>query len=230
MPSRDESRLLALARAQAQNREAEAELPDIDPSLLLSPAGRSELEAAQYASRTIEATVEIRTGEPNANGDIFSEEALQQIMMSTVSEDLGEDFGAVPFPAPEEIEFDTEGLIEGATAPNERARFQIGRQSPPHRPFGHPNASGMDGVVVSQRGSDGRFQASVRVPRGSTLHRAIEEGRVHNYSMSGSSGDIRVRSGTAPVPTESTTIKAVQGGRPAPTVWERLNGPDPFDD
>lgn len=227
MPTEDERRLLALARAQAQNREAASELPDLDPGILLSPAGQRELEAAQQLARPrqVEVMAKIATGEPNINGDVFTEELLQRVMM----DGHGEPF---EMPSPEEIQFDTEGLIEGSTAPNEAARFQIGRESPPRRPFGYPNASGVDGVVVSQRGSDGRFQASVRVPRDSTMHRALMEGRVSSYSMSSESSAVteslaRVR---AERTQSETVIRAVDAPRPSPTRWERLNGPDPFED
>lgn len=242
MPSEEESRLLALVRAQALSpvQAPDKELPVLDPGVLLSREGRRELQAAREVvgvaigvdpaigrdrSVVVAATI-AEPGTPNANGDIYSEQALHQMMMASAAEEVGDSAAAYRtevmgefMPNPEEIEFDQD-FTEGAGAPNEAVRFQVGREDPPQRSFGHPTASSQDGMVVSQRGPDGRFQAQARVPRNSTMGRAIAEGRVSSFSMGSNSSDPR-----------PTTIRATNvQPSPASTCWERLNGPDPFDD
>lgn len=73
-----------------------------------------------------------------------------------------------------DIEYDTDSMIEGRTSPNESARFQIGRQSPPRMPFsGRMGASPSDGVVVSQR-AGGAWQRTAAAPRPDNARSALQ--------------------------------------------------------
>lgn len=65
-----------------------------------------------------------------------------------------------------DIEFDSDSMLEGRTAPNESARWQVGRQSPPASNFQATRVSGpSDGVVVSSRGGDGSWQRAASSQR-----------------------------------------------------------------
>lgn len=48
--------------------------------------------------------------------------------------------------------------VEGGNAPIEHARFQVGRESPPMRPFMGGAPQSQDGLVVSRIGADGRVE------------------------------------------------------------------------
>lgn len=248
MPTTREQRLLALAEAQGGPEPAAGMQRAFARTAHVGPPQEREL------------TVSVRVGHrPDANGDIFSEDVLHQVMMQSAQEavsssetvefslpadsvaarlireghirhvSMGEAVGpdpmlvnlfmdgearqaaevlgrvADPTPAtPDAISFEGEG-VEGRTTPNERVRFQVGRQDPPPISFNRETFSGpSEGRVVSRRGADGRFR--VQTPPA----RAVPQ--------------IRER----PAPPIATTSRAPEP--PPRTRYERLLGPDPFGD
>lgn len=256
MPNDREQRLLALIRAQQS--------PVVEPT-------RADIIVAAKV---------FEPNEPDANGDVYSEDALQNIMMDAARRSIGADMDgivtmAIPADSPEAyaiqagvpmnvslpsyvslpttdtvnvapeeavpllsdlfmmhqeaqdaidagvaftepsrtsgddtpIEFDTDGELDGVTAPNERVRFQVGRESPPPTSFSRETHAGpSEGRVVSRRGDDGQFQV---VPRPSV-------------TLSLAQHPVEIRGLTPPIPAPPAP--------PAPTRWERISGPDPFDD
>lgn len=159
-------------------------LPEIDLQALFSPASQSEVMAAtafrpetlslsdlpnlvereanrlrdriaadqdQLASRLIHAS------EPGPSLEsIFMESAAREVGMDQVAA-LAYALASVDT---FNIDYDLDDNTEvGRGFPNEAVRFQVGRESPPHRPFSAQNQS-QDGVVVSQRGAGGRFETT----------------------------------------------------------------------
>jgi hypothetical protein len=177
MPTPYEQELLEMSRrANAIDVSTEPQLPDLDLQALLSPQAVFEVTAAellntpqidlvrQQGRRMQEriaaqqdATVSSQLTAPPLPSleSIFMASAAREIGMDQVDAlafaissitDVNSDIGF-------DLAFDTE---EGAAVPNEAARFQVGRESPPYRPFSAQNQS-QDGVVVGQR-VGGRFE------------------------------------------------------------------------
>ncbi len=187
------------------------DLPDLDPTILLSAAGQREFEAAAQAARENLPVSLVRpmhfSAEELASAEqqlpdiasIFWEEAAREIASEQDRQILfGVDFA----------EGEEEMVVQAF--PNERARFQVGRESPPEFPVYPIRREGQfapsDGEVVSRR-AGGRFQP---VPRVNEVRRQVPPGR--------------------PVASRATQI--VRTPEPpqkvAPTALERLLGPDPF--
>jgi hypothetical protein len=206
------------------------------------------------------------TGEPNANGDIYSEDVLREVMMASAqaSVELPTDspeaqaimegrhasmsMGASVEPDPDltdlfmgsreaqdaaqalgwssgdmalrddgmHVEFD-DAPIEGTTTPNEAARWQVGRQSPPPTSFSRETFSGpSEGQVVSRRGADGRFQA-IRPHDPVRRHDPVLDGRPLRQSQG------------RMVPAPQAQVKQPKAPEPPPpTRYDRLLGPDPY--
>lgn len=225
-----ERELRALIAAQrAENSRVEnprsRPLPDLSPEMLLSPAARNELRAAQGMSMGVQASrgraevprfpEEDLSRTPDISTLFMGREAMEAADAAGLSlEDLGpmhQDFETF---SGSDIEFDTSDTMEGRTSPNESARFQIGRESPRVRPFQSSRVSGpSDGEIVSRR-TAGRFQAT-------------QERRPVAPAMSPRTPVTAARSTPAPTPRTSTS--------PAPTVRgasaiERLVRPSFLDD
>lgn len=180
----------------------EDQLPDLDPMILMSASGRRELEAAQAAVAPFEGSYQISEAELHAAEqrlpDLYREMALaqeRQLSASFEGFELGVDFA--------EEEVPNRGL------PNERFRFQVGRESPPRHPVQQGVRSGpSDGEIVSRRRADGRFQPVRRLV-------GANQGLAEAYSS----------------PRISPTSKAAEAPPPqklAPTALERILGPDLF--
>lgn len=136
--------LLAQAISENQAVVAATELPDIDPNLLLSHAAREELAAVSSASQDFMAPA-------------LTENDADLILGLTSGPDI-------ETPDYFDVDFEVETL-EGTTAPNERVRFQIGRQSPPRDFFAPGRSQSQDGSVVGRMGARGRFESVQPAPR-----------------------------------------------------------------
>lgn len=122
----------------------------------------------------------------------------------------------VQFEGSDEIQFNDEGpgiSREG----REATRFRVDRQDPPPRPPINRHATPVDGQVVSQRGSDGRFQAVERPPRQPPPHPrdAVE---LFDHGPGGPRPPRRPTR-TDPVSFDRSNI---------PTAWDRVMGDDDF--
>jgi hypothetical protein len=123
------------------------------------------------------------------------------------------------------ISFDSDDFIEGRTSPNEAVRFQVGRQSPPPTSFSRDiHAGPSEGRVVSRRGADGNFQVVQRPQRRDLApHDPV---RRHDPVRDGSRPVRQSQGRMVPAPPPAK----VRNPPPPPTRYERLLGPDPFDD
>jgi len=125
----------------------------------------------------------------------------------------------VQFEGSDEIQFNDEGpgiSREG----RERTRFRVDRQDPPPRRPIDRHATPVDGQVVSQRGSDGRFQAVQRAPnrpppREQWPHPS-EARELHGFDASRPPRQPRR---TVPVSIDRSNL---------PTAWDRVMGEDDF--
>lgn len=200
MPNQIEQELLALlqkATAQEAARKEPA-LPELKPEMFMSVAAQREVQAAQAPvlasiwstdvtmSRIVPEEDDSMSVERMPSlSDLLLAEAQREVSDFSPVSDISEDF---------DFEFST-GEIEGTTSPNEAARFQIGRQSPPRSPFQSSDVrSGpSEGEVVSRRIAGRGFQASAptaRPPREELVQRqrasapvkpAPEPPRVRSY-------------------------------------------------
>jgi len=148
-----EQELLAMARTHAsQNtRVADPILPELPADLFGVP---NEVPAAQVYrtlpnSFHIEASAIEEAGPMPDLGAIMMQRAMQEIGQNNLAILSAEDSF--------QINFEAEEALAGAGAPNERVRFQVGRESPPADYFSRSQNS-TDGEVVSQRSAAGRFQ------------------------------------------------------------------------
>jgi hypothetical protein len=194
---------MATNDALLQNIMMESARQDVEASVTIptdTPEGRRLADAIQDGS--IHAVSVGQPAEPDLSG----------LFMNREAQDAAEALGLAHLPPHElspgpamPITFDDEPA-EGTTVPNERVRFQVGRESPPPTTFRRETFSGpSEGAVVSRRGADGRFQAIPRPP----------EPRPE------------------PVPIQAVNVRPPAPAAPQPpppTRWERLSGPDPFDD
>lgn len=184
------------SQEQTRTKTASA-LPELTPDMLLSAAARREMEAAQMLSGSRMAR-EVRTSQAAVRRDAsvemaFSDEmgdldldghvdlslgpqvtsndadALSSLFMGGEAREAvqalqGGNYAASGY----DIEFDADSFLEGRTQPNEAARFQVGRQSPPRMPFSAGRVSGpSDGVVVSSRSGRGSWERTAAAQPGS---------------------------------------------------------------
>jgi len=119
------------------------------------------------------------------------------------------------------IEFDgADEYVEGRTTPNDAARFQIGRESPPPTSFSRETFSGpSEGQVVSQRGADGRFQVTQRRSRALEPRDPVRRPDPLSRPVRQSQGRI------VPAPPQA---KVREPQPPPPTRYERMLGNDDF--
>lgn len=155
--------------------QASGLLPDLDPALFLSGSAQRELRAAQGAASfpVIQGAQANQEFEISASGwdiqaqdlepttALAGDESLERLFMAQAMLETG---GHVePSTAQREayaIDFDSSDLPAGGRGvPNERVRFQVGRQDPPYEPFRSQRSSSDGEVVGSFRG--GRFQPTV---------------------------------------------------------------------
>lgn len=172
-----------------------------------SPAARAIREGTV---RSISMSSRAGPMPPTDLADLFMNQEAQDAAAT-----LGWSGGMIPRDDGMHIEFDE--APEGATAPNEAVRFQVGRQDPPPTSFSrqtHPGPS--EGRVVSRRGADGRFETTIRrqalQPR-DPVRRHDPVGNPH------SQGHGKAVPAPPPAPV-----------RPPPSRYERISGPDPFGD
>ncbi len=148
--------LQALFSVQAAFEVTAAQLnaPQVD---LVGRQGRRVQE--RIAAQQDEAVVaQLSTPQPSLES-IFMASAAREIGMDqgdamalvTASDDFAIDYG-----------YDMDSDLTERAVPNEAARFQVGRESPPYRPFS-ANREMQDGVVVGQR-VGGRFETVGRRP------------------------------------------------------------------
>jgi len=147
-------------------------LPDLDPSMLLSPSAQRELSAARGhtflppTTSSAAPEVEMTTGWDLQMGDLdpapvqatTTDDSLGSIFMAQALREIGPDaaFQAdLTSRMSSEIDFDTSGMEQHA-APNERVRFQVGRENPRQIPF-QARQIASDGEVV-RRLTGGRFE------------------------------------------------------------------------
>ena len=156
MPFEDatESELRALlAQAVSESRsvaKAAAELPDLDPGLLMSSEARQEVLAASFSiGQPLLSSMVMGTGSNEEEDPILG-------LITSIAADA-------ETPDHFDVDFDVETL-EGTAAPNERVRFQIGRQSPPRDYFSSQSQS-QDGSVVGRMGARGRFESTLPATR-----------------------------------------------------------------
>lgn len=164
----------------------EEELPDLDPTMFLSAAGRNELRAASQlqgpaAPIRLPDHADLGTiGVPRNQGATASSVAhavAAAIELESLWSTPFTDETMASAPIVDNglgIEFDAEGH-----APIEGVRFQIGRQDPPRQPFYSAVRSGpSEGEVVSRRVGQ-RFETvenhPVPAPREPVRHVAAKE-------------------------------------------------------
>lgn len=154
-------------------REVEAARAMSAPQYL-PPAPMREAQQVRVTTRVapVQAREEIELGEDMGDLDLDNLEGqapavttndamvLSSLFMGREAQEAQSVLGGEAYSSGYDIEFDADSMLEGRTAPNETARFQIGRQTPPRAPFSGRMASGpSDGVVVSSRGQGGSWQA-----------------------------------------------------------------------
>jgi len=239
MPTDSEQRLLALIapaiRVEAQVVSGEPNANgDVYPEGLLT-AGDDVLNAVMMDSARASLTMEVPANSPEATAilegsaagvsmgaSIEPDPLLSDLFMNREAQDAMEALGATGGDAHvasgDHIAFDMEANLPGTGAPNEAVRFQVGRQSPPPTTFNrelHPGPS--EGQVVSRRSPTGQFEAIRRRAMDSPALRPADPVR---------------RADPLARPPVVRNIRRPAGPPqpPPPTRWERLNGPDPFDD
>lgn len=177
MPTPYEQELLDMSRrANAVEPTAGPALPEIDPRMLLSAAAASEVDAARSLTAPSLVVQQARRAQDRiaAQQDALVMDqlrapaelpSLDSIFMASATREIGMnpddlanavtagDIDSFSIGYDTDIDYD-EG-VRGV--PNEAVRFQVGRESPPRRPFSAQSQS-TDGVVVSQRSAGGRFE------------------------------------------------------------------------
>lgn len=139
--------LLAQAVSESQLVEkAAAELPDLDPGILMSAEGRQEIAAASFS-----------IGQPLLTSLVTGRNEEEDPIIGLITGVA--DVETTHF----DVDFEIETL-EGTAQPNERVRFQIGRQSPP-RDYFSSGTQAQDGSVVGRMGARGRFESTAPAPR-----------------------------------------------------------------
>lgn len=249
MPTDLERELLRMAaeeRARNQRPEPEGELPDLDPSLLLSRSARQEMGVIRVStpvSQSVPFEAAVELSGPDAN---WVREELERGHISAVS--MGARVAAEQpnangdvFPAAllasmfmtrearaqAELAGVADLLAEGAGIEFDSEDYpetiRMGRQYGMTHNAARHYSSGGGGRVVSQRGADGRFHAV-----GSGIQpMPPERAATAPISPRRTYPDTRP-AGTVKLPP-SPPRRPVDRSR-IPTAIERIAGKDPFDD
>jgi hypothetical protein len=152
-------------------------------------------------------TTVARAGEPNANGDTFSPEALASLFMTREARSQAELAGIRDLVATEaDIEFEPAGIEPIHIDPHRTANY--GWRNPP---------SGQ-GMVVSQRSRDGHWTPTRTTPQRAPA--APLQTRPEPRGTRPSDG-VRRLTGTSERPVDRSTL---------PTAFDRLIGRGPLDD
>lgn len=183
MPTPYEQRLLEMSRrANAVDPSTEPQLPDLNLQALLSPQAAFEVTAAQMLATPPVDLVrqqgrqmrERIAAQQDADAAHLIQQApalpsLESIFLANAAREIGMDQAdAMAFATASANDFgidygyDMDADLTERAVPNESARFQVGRESPPHRPFSASREM-QDGVVVGQR-VGGRFETVGRRP------------------------------------------------------------------
>lgn len=182
MPTPYEQRLLEMSRrANAVDTEAQPPLPDLNLQALLSPQAAFEVTAAEMLStpqvdlvrqqsRRMQERIAAQQEATVAAQLIATAPPLpsiESIFMASAAREIGMDaVDAMAYAVASTNDFGIEYDLDldadtGRTVPNESARFQIGRESPPYRPFSASREM-QDGVEVGRR-TNGRFEVNGRL-------------------------------------------------------------------
>lgn len=169
MASKEEELLALLQKQAPAPMQASTRLPDLSPEMLMSPAAIAEMRAAMGTQThfpthtTLSAPVPNLEAEPDPSLETLFMEGLVGDQVLAEQDSFFQNFSFEP--------------DESSGVPNEAARFQIGRESPPASYFDHTSVREAyqrptDGTVVGQRGRDGRWTASA-APRSVPRHEAV---------------------------------------------------------
>lgn len=133
-----------------------------------------------------------------------------------------------------DIEFDADSMLEGRTSPNEVARFQVGRQSPPRMPFSAARLEGpSDGTIVSRReGGSWQRTAAAETPRLTIQAHAGQPQSGTNNNNGGNLDFTRsLREAYAvPPPRPAPAPRPTVSRQNIPSVYQRIMRGGAFDD
>lgn len=167
------------------------------------------------------------TSEAQEPGELTVESALA----GEASVEQLQNLWGVPGGVPAYEDFDLGGGqdLPGTGAPNPRARFQMGRQEPPIRPF-RREMTPMDAEVVSQRDSSGHFHAVER-PRTAVHRDRPPSARVPQGGPRQPAGAPQAASRAMAVMATVEVAPAVVPTRPSgvPSRYQRLLQPSSID-
>lgn len=192
-----------------------------------------QMSAREY--RASQGTVEMTLSEDMGDIDLDSEGQAPQVtgnddmllsslFMGREAQDAQAALGGGGYAASGyDIEYDTDSMIEGRGSPNESARWQVGRQSPPRSSFSNRMEGGpSDGVVVSSRRASGGWE------RSASAHPRPEprpEPQPNNIPP-GIAAIRQAAMGTRPAPQHARPIPSRAVPPPAqihrPTVYEHI--------
>lgn len=172
MPNPQEDALREMLQQEMQRNGSTAvrtvpTLPDLDPAMFLSPSAQKEFYAASSPAASVEvqpyhADWVISESEMDAaTASADPDQTLASIFMERAVRETGASIEEAISRISSSDDFSFEP-VEASTTPNERVRFQVGRESPPQVPFYSSPPRSSDGVEVA-RVRNGRFEHNIPI-------------------------------------------------------------------